>query len=298
MLSEQMSAALYQNHPYRIPIIGWMHEMEKLSQHDAMTFYKRFYAPNNAIVVVTGDVTPEEGKALAEETYGKVSANHAAESRVRPQEPTQIAARRVELKDARAGNASVRRFYLAPAYTTAEPGEAEALHVLMKIAGYSATSRLYQKLVAEEKLASSAGGWYTGSGLDSGSIGIYAVAAEGVGLDKVEAAIDRVLHELREKPVSESEIERAKKTFIADYIYESDNQSTLARRYGEGLVLGLTIQQIEDFPNAIAKVTAEDVRKVADKYFDIRRSVTGKLIPAPSEPERDSVAKPAAANKS
>src|SRR5262245_23038023 len=158
ILGEQMSAALYQNHPYRIPVIGWMHEMGKLSREDAFNFYRRYYAPNNAIVVVTGDVDPQEVKALADESYGKLPANPGVAVRLRPQEPNQRAPRRLELKDARAGNASVRRYYLAPAMTTAEPGEAEALYLLMRIAGGGGTSRLYQKLVAEEKIASSAGG--------------------------------------------------------------------------------------------------------------------------------------------
>lgn len=292
ILAEQMSAAFYQNHPYRIPIIGWMHEMEQLSREDALTFYKRYYAPNNAILVVAGDVTPEEVKRLADATYGKVPANPEMKPRVRPQEPPARAARRVELKDPRAGNFSLRRYYMAPAYRHAEPGEAEALHVLMKIAGQGATSRLYQRLVSEEKVASSAGGWYSGSSLDSGSIGVYAVAGQGVGLDKVEESIDKVLHELRTELVTPDELDRAKKAYIADFIYEADSQSALARRYGEGLVIGQTIAQINDWPNAVAKVTADDVKRVANKYFDIRASVTGTLIPVPPDAEADSVAKP------
>jgi zinc protease len=292
ILSEQMQAALYQNHPYRIPIIGWMHEMRKLSREDALTFYKRYYAPNNAIVVVAGDVTPDEVKKLAEAAYGALEPNPDIKPRVRPTEPPQRAARRVELKDPRAGNASVRRYYLAPSYRTAAPGEAEALHILMKIAGQGSTSRLYQKLVVDEKIASSAGGWYSGSSLDSGSIGVYAIAAPGIGLDKVEAGFDRVLHELREKPVTDDELQRAKKAFIADFIYESDSQSALARRYGEGLVLGLTIEHIDGWPDAIAKVTADDVKRAAVKYFDIRQSVTGTLIPVPAEAERDAAKTP------
>ena len=103
----------------------------------------------------------------------------------------------------------------------------------------------------------------------------------------MEAGIDRVLHELREKRRDAGELERAKKAYIAEFIYESDSQSALARRYGEGLVLGQTIDQINDWPDAIAKVTAEDIKRVAVKYFDIRRSVTGTLIPAPPDPESD-----------
>ena len=297
LLTEQMSAALYQNHPYRIPIIGWMHEMARLSREDALAFYKRFYAPNNAIVVVTGDVNPAEVKALAEATYGVLPANSDIGPRVRPQEPEQRAARRVELKDPRAGNASVRRYYLAPALTTAQPGEAEALYLLMKIAGVGGTSRIYQKLVAEEKIASSAGGWYSGLSLDSGSIGLSAVATEGMPLDKVEQGIDRVVHELREKGVTEAELERARKQFIAEFVYESDSQEQLARRYGSGLALGMTIDQINSWPAAIAKVTVAQVKEVAAKYLDIRRSVTGTLVPAASGPE-NLPAPPASAKKS
>ena len=299
ILAEQMSAALYQNHPYRIPIIGWMHEMEKLSREDALTFYKRFYAPNNAIVVVTGDVNPAEVKALAEATYGTLPANPSIGARMRPQEPEQRAPRRVELKDPRAGNTSIRRYYLAPAYPKATPGEAEALYLLMKIAGVGGTSRLYQRLVVEEKLASSAGGWYSGLSLDSGSIGLHAVAAEGVSLDKVEQAMDRVVHELRENGVTELELERAKRQFIAEFVYESDSQATLARRYGEAMALGMTIEKVNSWPTAISKVTLADVKQAAAKNFDIRRSVTGSLIPAPSGPESTGApAKPASSNKS
>jgi zinc protease len=294
ILSEQMSAALYQNHPYRIPIIGWMHEMAKLSREDALAFYKRFYAPNNAIVVVAGDVTADEVKALAEATYGALKPNPAIKARQRPQEPPHKAPRRLELKDPRAGNASVRRFYLTPAVPNAAPGEAEALYLLTKIAANGATSRLYQRLVSEEKLASSAGGWYSGLSLDSGTIGLYAVAAEGVSLDKLEAGIDRVLHELRQGGVTADELARAKKAFIADYIYESDSQSALARRYAQGLLLGQTIKEINDWPAAIAKATVEDVKRAAINHFDIRRSVTGWLLPTAPEPEADAALKPVA----
>jgi zinc protease len=293
ILGEQMSAVLYQNHPYRIPVIGWMHEMAKLTREDALTFYKRFYAPNNAIVVVTGDVEPEAVKALAEATYGRLSPNPAAAARLRPQEPEHRAPRRVELKDARAGNASVRRYYLAPAITTAESGEAEALYLLMKIAGGGGTSRIYQKLVAQEKVASSAAGWYSGMSLDSGAIGLYAVAAEGVPLDRVEAAMDRVVRDLRDNGATQAELDRAKKQFIAEFVYESDSQESMARRYGSGLALGLTVEQIDSWPETIAKVTLADLKKVANKYLDIRRSVTGTLVPVNAEPETIAAPTPA-----
>jgi zinc protease len=298
LLDEQMNAALYLSHPYGIPVIGWEHEMAKLSREDALHFYKRYYAPNNAILVVAGDVTPEEVKRLAENTYGKIPANPEVDGRVRPQEPQHIAARRLVLKDPRAGNASFHRYYVTPSYTTAKPGEAEALDLLMKILADGATSRLYRKLVVEDKIAATSGGDFSGWGLDSGAISLYAVAQPGVGLDKIEAAVDGVLEDVRANGVTLAELERAKKTFLADYIYESDNQANLARRYGWGLSVGRSVADIEGWPQAIAKVTPEDLKKAAAAYLDPRRSATGWLLPEAAEGSGERVEQPVAHSRS
>ncbi len=283
VLDEQMNAVLYYSHPYGIPVIGWEHEIARLTREDALAFYKRHYAPNNAILVVSGDVTPEEVRRLAEESYGKIPANPEIKPRKRPMDPEQRAARRVEIKDPRAGKPSVQRYYVTPSYVTAKPGEAEALDLLMKIAGSGATSRLYQKLVATDKIASSAGGWYGGSSMDFGKIAVYAIPVDGVSLDKVEQAIDEVLAGIIENGVTEAELERAKKSYLAEYIYESDNQATLARRYGWAMVVGRAVEDIESWPEKIAKVTLDDVKKVAARYLDPRRSVTGRLLPVPPD---------------
>ena len=280
LLDEQMNAMLYLSHPYNHPVIGWEHEMARLSREDALTFYKRFYAPNNAILVVTGDITPEELKPLAEATYGQIPSNPSVKERSRPQEPPHRAARRIELKDPRAGKPSFHRTYLAPAYLGAEPGEAEALDLLLKVVASGTTSRIYKRLVIEDKVASSTGGWYSGAARDSGKIALYAVPLDGVGLDKVEAALDTVLAEVRAGGITAAELERAKKSYLAEYIYDSDNQASLARRYGWSLTVGRTVKDIEEWPDRIAKVTLDDVAKVGAKYLDIRRSVTGTLIPA------------------
>jgi zinc protease len=290
ILDEQMDATLYQAHPYGTPVIGWEHEMAKLSRKDALDFYKHYYAPNNAILVVTGDVGPDEVRALAEEHFGKIPANPAIVPRVRNQEPPHPAARRVSLLDPRAGKPSLRRYYLAPSYGTAEPGEAEALDLLMKIVGGGATSRLYRHLVVETKVASSAGGWYSGTALDSGRLGLGAVAADGVDLTRVEAAIDEALERVRREGVTEAELDRAKKSYLAEYIYQSDNQSTLARRYGWSLTTGRSIADIEQWPDRIRAVTLDDVKKAA-RHLDIRRSVTGTLV-APSADAAPQAVKP------
>ena len=142
LMQEQIMAALYIAHPYHTPVIGWEGEMRKLSRGDALTFYKKYYAPNNAILVVTGDVEPEEVMALAKNTYGKIPANpEVGAPRQRPAELAPLAERRIVLRDERAGQATFERYYLAPSATTAAAGEAEALQVLGRILGSSATSR-------------------------------------------------------------------------------------------------------------------------------------------------------------
>jgi len=299
LLDEQMNAALYLSHPYKIPVIGWMHEMAKLSPTDALAFYKRFYAPNNAILVVSGDVTPDDVKRMAEATYGKVPANaNVGAPRMRPMDPPQRAPRRLRLEDPRAGKTSVSRYYQVPSYVTAKPGEAEALDLLMKIVAQGSTSRLYKRLVMNMKMTPSASGYYSGGGLDYGSLAISAILADGQTVESVEAEIDAVIAEVKENGVTEAELERAKNGFIADYVYESDNQSTLARRYGWNLVVGRTLTQTDSWPDDIAKVTVADVKAAANAFLDIKKSVTGVLAPpAETGPRADvPAAAPAASN--
>ncbi len=280
IFGEQMDAVLYQNHPYRIPVIGWEHEIAQLSREDALGFYKHYYAPNNAILVVAGDVTADEVKALAQNTYGKLApVEGITNNRFRPAEPPVRAPRRLTLEDPRAGQPSLHRYYVVPSYRTAEKGDAEALDVLVKLLADGATSRFYKKVVVEERIASSASGYYESGGLDSGKVTFYAIAQDKADLPRIEAMLDDLIADITKNGVSESELKRAKSAYIADYIYESDSQSTLARRYGWGLATGLTIEAMESWPDRIRKVTSEDVKRVAAKFLDMRASVTGMLLP-------------------
>lgn len=295
ILSEQMDATLYYSHPYGIPIIGWEHEMEQLSRNDALTFYHHYYAPNNAILVVAGDVTGEQVLALAKETYGKLPANpKIAAKRTRPQDPPHRSARRVDIADPRAGKASLHRDYVAPSSLTAEPGEAEALTLLAKILADGPTSRVYKKMVVADKIASSADGGYWSTAIDSGKIALYAVAADGVDLKTVEAGLDSVIDEVRKNGVTQEELDRVKAGEIAQFVYDSDSQSTLARRYGYELAVGRTIADIQAWPKTIETITVDDVKKVAEKYLDIRRSVTGTMVPEPAPASATSKQAPAA----
>jgi len=277
-LSEQMDAALYLNHPYGRPVIGWRQEIEKLGRDDALAFYRRFYTPNNAVVVVAGDVTADEVKADAEATYGKVADRAEANLRQRPQEPLQEASRTVTLADLRVEQPSVSRDYLVPSETTAKTGESEALDVLAHVLGSGENCRLYRSLVLDKGIALSAGAYYSGTALDYGKLGVYGSPKPGVSLRDVETGIDAVLADVIDHGVTADELERAKTRLIADAVYAEDNQATLARWYGSALATGQTVDEVRGWPDRIRAVTADDVQQAARTWLDRRRSVTGYLV--------------------
>jgi zinc protease len=281
-LNEQMNAALYHSHPYGLPSIGWENEMSKLTREDVLGLHQRYYVPNNAILVIAGDVTPDEVKRLAEETFGNIPAGPEIGERSRPQEPPHVAVRpRLTLKHARASKGMFCRSYAVPGYMTAKPGEAEALELLLKVLADGRTSRLHRKLVVEDKSADGLMGHYSGYRSDSGAISLQALARDG-DLEAVEAGVDAVLDDIRRNGITEIELEAAKKSLAADYIYDPGNeQEKRARRYGRAIAAGRTIPQVEGWPEAVSKVTTEDIKAVANAYLDPRRSVTGWLIPEP-----------------
>ena len=287
ILQEQMMSALYANHPYGIPIIGWSHEIAALDREDALGFYRRFYAPNNALLVIAGDVEPDEVRKLAEETFGRLPPHASLNGRSRPQEPDHYAPVKVELEDPRAGRMTVQRYYLTPSYATAAPGEAEALDLLMRIAAAGSVSKLYKRLVIEQKKAASAGGWYSDSGLDDGRVAFYAIGAEKVTPAELEKAMDGVIAELRETGVTQAELDRARGAYLAEFVYTTDSQSRMARHYGWRLATGMTVADVEEWPERLKQVTVDDIRAVARKYLVEKNSVTGILVPAPDQTSRD-----------
>ena len=290
-LTEQMMAALYLNHPYGRPVIGWRQEIEQLDREDALAFYKRFYAPNNATLVIAGDVDAKDVRPLAERTFGEVAPQPAIPvKRLRPQEPTPAAPRTVTLSDPRVEQTSVRRYYLVPAAATAAAGESPALDVLAQLMGGGSNSYLYRALVIDRPLAVSAGAGYQGTALDPTQFMISASPKPGVEFSQIEQVIDSVISEVAQNPVRSEDLERVKTQLIAEAIYAQDNQATLARWYGGALTTGLSIDDIRSWPDRIRAVTAEQVRDAAQKWLDKKRSVTGYLIKdaAPKREEKRS----------
>ena len=277
-LGEQMDRALYLNHPYGRPVIGWRPEIEQLNREDALAFYWRFYSPNNAVVVVAGDITAEEVKADAEATYGKIADRAETNPRHRPMEPLQEAPRTVTLADIRVEQPSVSRDYLVPSENSAKPGESEALEVLAHVLGSGENCRLYRGLVVEQGLALNASASYAGTAVDYAKFAIFGAPKPGVSLPQLEAAIDGILAEVVAHGVSSDELDRAKTRLIAEAVYAEDNQATLARWYGAALATGRTVEGVRAWPERIRAVTAEAVQNAARTWLDRRRSVTGYLV--------------------
>ncbi len=277
-LGEQIDAALYLNNPYGKPVIGWRHEMEELSRDDAIGFYRRFYAPNNAVVVIAGDVDPAKARALVEETYGKVPRHNNLPPRIRAQEPPPVAARSLTLADARAEIPTLQREYLVPSFATSKRGESMALEVLAHILGSGSNSRLYRGLVVDKQVAVAANAWYDASTLDLSKFAIGGSPRPGVTLTQLEAETDAIVVEVIAKGVTAEELERAKTRLIADAVYALDNQASMARWYGTAMTTGASVNDVKNWPDRIRAVTAEQVQDAARQWLDKRRSVTGYLV--------------------
>jgi zinc protease len=279
LLQEEVRATLFQNHPYRVPVIGWMHEMEKLNREDAVAFYNKYYTPNNAVLIVAGDVNAEDVRKMAEETYGKIARGPNLPPRMRPTEPEQNTSRTVTMTDQRVTIPSFTRQWLAPSYRTAEPGDAEAFDLLAEILGGGNRSRLYQQLIVKDGVASSTGAYYDGTSLDDAAFLVYAAPRGADGLDKVQAAVEAEIVKIQRDGVTADELEKAKKRLVRGMVFAQDSPSSMANMYGQALTTGSTVQDVQQYPERIEKVTADQVKAVAVKYLDPKHSVTGYLRP-------------------
>ncbi|HYD66915.1 pitrilysin family protein [Azospirillum sp.] len=277
-LSEQMNATLYVHHPYGIPIIGWPQEIAKLTRADAEAWYKAWYTPNNAILVVAGDVTAEELKPLAEKYYGPV-APRAVPERKRVEEPPLSAARRVILRDAEVRQPAMHRAWVAPSYRRDPDGHAYALQVLAEVMSSGATGRLYRSLVVEQKIATSAWLGYSPTAWDATALSVGASPAAGVSMDKLEAALEREVAKLLESGVTAEEVATAKRRMLAEAAYARDSLTGPAQALGAALATGQSVDDVENWPVRIDAVTADQVNAAARSVLSKPNHVTGLLLP-------------------
>ncbi len=278
LFGEQLRAAQFLNHPYGLPIIGWRHEIEQLDRQEALDFYRTYYAPNNAILVVAGDVDPAQVRTLAEKHYGPLEPTATIPPRERPQEPPQRAERRLAMADPQIAQPYVSRSYLAPARKSGDQKQAAALAVLAELLGGSGTTSVLAKALAfDNPKAVYVSADYDGEAMDDGLFSLAIAPVPGVSLDEAEAAMDGVIDQFLKDGVDPAALERIKAQVRAAQIYGNDNVEGLAQRYGEALAVGLTIEDVKAWPDVLQSVTADDVMAAARQVLNRDNAVTGHL---------------------
>ncbi len=276
---EQFRAALYQNHRYGVPIIGWKHEMEQLDLQDALDFYDLYYSPNNAILVVAGDVQPDEVRALAEQYYGVIPAEDQLPERVRPEEPPQRAERRITYVDPRVSQPYVTRSYLAPERDPGAQEEAAALVYLAELLGGSSfTSDLGRALQFDTQTAIYTNASYNGDWLDDATFSVTVVPTASVSLSEAEAAMDAVIADFMDADIDDARMESIRTQLRASEVYALDDVGGLARRYGAALTQSLTIEDVQAWPDILQSVTEDQIKAAAAKVFNRDQAVTGWVV--------------------
>jgi len=270
---EQLMSALFVNNPYGIPAIGWLHELEGLTREDAMTSYKTWYAPNNAILVVSGDITAEELKPLAEKYYGDIPVAEVPQ-RNRPLPAPLTAEVQVTYKDARVGIPLVTKVYRAPRGS-------DALELLTEIAGgSSAATRLYKDLVIDQHLAIAAGADYDPISLNDTSLTLYASPAPGVTAQQLNTALEAEVKKLADNGVTPEELKSAQRRLTATRVYYLDSLQGPAILFGRALASGFDISYLENWTDRIGKLSVADMNKAAKMLFASENiPVTGFLLP-------------------
>jgi zinc protease len=282
LLEEQMGAALYLTHPYSRPVIGWTDEVRRIGRAEAQAFYDHHYSPNNAILVIAGDVTPDEVRADAKDTLAKVLPRTRV-PRYEFAQPPRLGETRLMLANKGVKVPYFARMYRVKSYAEAGPGEAESLDLLAQLLGGDETGALYRTLVLDRKLATDAGASYDGMDRDAGEFDVYAVPRPGVSLDQLERAVDQVLGRYLGAQPKPDELTRAKTQLVATTIYRRDSQYALATAYGEALVIGLTLDDVDAWPSRIRAIGGDGVQRAAREALDKRESVTGYLVPQASK---------------
>ena len=280
LLDESLLATAFAAHPYKWPTIGWMQDLQNMTWRDAQAWYRSWYAPNNATLVIVGDVDPGEVVAWAKKYYGPVASRPLSERK--PQsEPPQKGIKRVVVK-APAELAFVRLGYKAPALrNAAEDWEPYAVAVLAKVLGGNDAARLSQTLVRDRRIATSAGADYELVSRGPGMLFLNAAAAQGHTGSELEEAIRGIAAQVASKGVSAEELNRARVQLLAQLVYRRDSFFAQAMELGELESSGLSFRDADRIPERIKTVTAEQVRSAAAKYLNDDTLTVAILDPQP-----------------
>lgn len=273
-MMEQLMSAVFVNHPYSKPIIGWLHEMQKLTRDDAVDYYDKWYAPNNAILVVTGDITAEQLKPLARKYYGVIPPQMIPE-RVHPAPAPIGADHRVIMQDPRIGPPVVMKIYRAPRGN-------DAVDLLAEIIGGNSTARLYSNLVVNNRVAISAGASYDPVSLDDTTLSVFASPTPKLAISDIETALENQIAQIAQKGVTADELAAAKKRKQAGLTYYLDSLQGPAMVFGRALASGFSVDYVENTSDRLEKVSLEEVNLAARMIFaPDNLPVTGILLPEP-----------------
>lgn len=277
--SEFVEASLFQHHPYGIPIVGYLPEIKALTKRDILDYYERYYTPNNAILVIAGDVTVEKVKQLAAKTYAKIPVRAHPGDRKRVVEPEPKIEKHLKYRDKRINAPGWRRHYLVPSYRTAAGNDALALDVLAVILGGSSTSRLHRALVIDNPVATSVQSGYRGGAYDMTRLSIYGRPRSEVDIVSMEHKIDDVLQKVLQEGVDEEEVEKSRNALIQSAIFSRDSQTSMARIVGATLAMGGSVEDVTQWADRLKKISVEDVNRVAKQYLKSKRAVTVYMLP-------------------
>lgn len=276
-LSEVASAVAFTIHPYRRPVVGWMEDIQNLTRQDLVDFYKLYYAPNNAFIVVVGDFSTDEILPKIKAAFGKIPRG-AEPPKVQVTEPEQRGERKVSLKK-EAELPFVLQFYRAP---NLKNPDSFALDVLSVVLAGGRSSRLHHEMVYQKRLVRGVDADYSGVSVDPMGFSIYAQLLPGIESANVEREMDRLVDKVKTELVSERELQKAKNQIEAAFVFAQDSI------YGQAMKIGLYEaaggwRQMESYLDGMRKVTREDIRRVAKQYLDRDRRTVGTLIPIKSK---------------
>lgn len=272
-LLEQIDAAAFKVHPYHSPVIGWMSDIEQLTRDDLYNYYKTYYAPNDAVLVVAGDFKSEELFARIEKSFGQIKSN-VSPPKVRSIEPPQSGERRVMPRR------TAELPFVAVAYHTPNltSYDSFALEVLSTVLGKGDSSRLYKSLVYDKQIALSIGGDYSRLNIDPSLTYYYAQVPPGANPVDVENAIYDEIEKIKKEQISQYELEKAKNQLESSFVFSQDSLFGRAFVLGQYEILG-NWKKVRDYIPGIRAVTAEDVMNVAKKYLTQDNRTVGILIP-------------------
>ncbi len=282
ILSEQMSAVLFVHHPYGTPLIGWKHEMVGLTMADVLAFHAKYYHPNNAVLVLSGDITAKEAKPLVEKYYGNLKRAEIPK-RMWVVEPEDIAAKRVAMTHPLVKRPVFSREYIAPSLHYGDAAQVMPLMLFAKYFGGGDTSVLYRELVMNQKLATSISADYDGFALGPETFSIAAVPADGVSLETLEKAIDETIQKTLNAPIVADDFARAKVLFKADSIYSREGLQGMANIVGTLRMLDLPATWFETWDAQVDAATDEQALAAAKAVLVLNHSVTGTLMPQNKE---------------